>query len=123
MIDFSFVYEELKNKYSSTMWRTSEDVIRMFKYLLLKSYFKLSDRDLIERTQTDLLFKYFLGYWLEETKLINPSLLKVATTLFLTNMKRIVKLNEEKNAIFISFLLNWLKNWQLENISKYQFLF
>lgn len=123
MIDFSFVYEELKNKYSSTMWRTSEDVIIMFKYLLLKSYFKLSDRDLIERTQTDLLFKYFLGYWLEETKLINPSLLKVATTLFLTNMKRIVKLNEEKNAIFISFLLNWLKNWQLENISKYQFLF
>ena len=77
MIDFSFVYEELKNKYSSTMGRTSEDVIRMFKYLLLKSYFKLSDRGLVERTQTDLLFKYFLGYDPEETKLINPSLLTV----------------------------------------------
>ena len=77
MIDFSFVYEELKDKYSSTMGRTSEDVIRMFKYLLLKSYFKLSDRGLVERTQTDLLFKYFLGYDPEETKLINPSLLTV----------------------------------------------
>ena len=77
MVDFSFVYEELKDKYSSTMGRTSEDVIRMFKYLLLKSYFKLSDRGLIERTQTDLLFKYFLGYDPEETKLINPSLLTV----------------------------------------------
>lgn len=77
MVDFSFVYEELKDKYSSTMGRTSEDVIRMFKYLLLKSYFKLSDRGLIERTETDLLFKYFLGYNPEETKLINPSLLTV----------------------------------------------
>ena len=77
MIDFSFVYEEIKDKYSSTMGRTCEDVIRLFKYLLLKSYFKLSDRGLVERTETDLLFKYFLGYDPEETKLINPSLLTV----------------------------------------------
>ena len=77
MIDFSFVIDELKDKYSSTMGRTSEDVIRMFKYLLLKSYFKLSDRGLVERTETDLLFKYFLGYDPEETKLIDPSLLTV----------------------------------------------
>ena len=77
MVDFSFVYEELKDKYSSTMGRTCEDIIRMFKYLLLKSYFKLSDRGLVERTETDLLFKYFLGYEPEETKLINPSLLTV----------------------------------------------
>ena len=77
MIDFSFVYEELKDKYSSTMGRTCEDIVRMFKYLLLKSYFKLSDRGLVERTKTDLLFKYFLGYNPEETQLINPSLLTV----------------------------------------------
>ena len=77
MVDFSFVVEMIKDKYSSTMGRTSEDVIRMFKYLLLKSYFKLSDRGLIERTMTDMLFKYFLGYDPEETKLIDPSLLTV----------------------------------------------
>ena len=77
MVDFSFVYEELKDKYSSTMGRTCEDIVRMFKYLLLKSYFKLSDRGLVERTETDLLFKYFLGYDPEETKLINSSLLTV----------------------------------------------
>ena len=40
MIDFSFVVDMIKDKYSSTMGRTAEDVIRMFKYLLLKSYFK-----------------------------------------------------------------------------------
>ena len=77
MVNFSFVYEELKNKYSSTMGRTCEDIIRMFKYLLLKSYFKISDRGLVERTKTDLLFKYFLGYDPEETRLIDPSLLTV----------------------------------------------
>lgn len=34
MIDFSFVVDILKDKYSSTMGRTAEDVIRVFKYLL-----------------------------------------------------------------------------------------
>jgi hypothetical protein len=29
LIDFSFVYEELKDNYSSTMGRTCEDIIRM----------------------------------------------------------------------------------------------
>ncbi len=77
MVDFSFVVDILKDKYSSTMGRTCEDVIRMFKYLLLKQYFKLSDRGLVERTMTDMLFKYFLGYEPEETKLIDPSLLTV----------------------------------------------
>ena len=77
MVDFSFVVEMLKDKYSSTMGRTSEDVIRMFKYLLLKSYYKLSDRGLVERTKTDMLFKYFLEYEPEETKLIDASLLTV----------------------------------------------
>lgn len=77
LADFSFVVDMLKDKYSSTMGRTAEDVIRMFKFLLLKSYFKLSDRGLVERTLTDMLFKYFLGYNPEDTKLINPSLLTV----------------------------------------------
>ena len=77
LVDFSFVQDELKDKYSSTMGRSAEDVTRMFKYLLLKSYYKLSDRGLVERTKTDLLFKYFLDYVPEETNLIDPSLLTV----------------------------------------------
>jgi hypothetical protein len=54
MIDFSFVYDFLKDNYSSTMGRNAEDIIRMFKCLLLKSRFKLSDRALVERTKTDI---------------------------------------------------------------------
>lgn len=77
MIDFSFVYDELKDNYSSTMGRTAEDIVRMFKFLLLKNKFKLSDVGLVERAKTDMLFKYFLGYVPEDTKLIDPSLLTV----------------------------------------------
>ncbi len=76
-VDFSFVYDELKDKYSSTMGRTAEDVVRMFKFLLLKNYYKLSDRDLVERAKTDLCFKFFLDYQPEDTNLIDPSLLTV----------------------------------------------
>ncbi len=93
MVDFSFVYEELKEKYSSTMGRKAEDVVRMFKYLLLKGYYKLSDRGLVERTKTDMLFKYFLGYTPEETELIDPSLLTVFRRERLSN-----KENEEETS-------------------------
>ena len=93
IVDFSFVYEELKDKYSSTMGRKAEDVVRMFKYLLLKGYFKLSDRGLIERTKTDMLFKYFLGYLPEETEFIDPSLLTVFRRERLSN-----KENEEETS-------------------------
>ena len=91
MVDFSFVYDELKDKYSSTMGRKAEDVIRMFKYLLLKNYYKLSDRDLITRTKTDMLFKYFLDYSPEEVDLIDLSLLTVFRRERLSN-----KNNEEE---------------------------
>ncbi len=93
MVDFSFVYDELKDKYSSTMGRKAEDVIRMFKYLLLKNYYKLSDRGLIERTKTDMLFKYFLDYLPEEVDLIDPSLLTVFRRERLSN-----KDNEEETS-------------------------
>ena len=93
MVDFSFVYEELKDKYSSTMGRKAEDIVRMFKYLLLKGYYKVSDRGLVERTRTDLLFKYFLGYIPEETNLIDPSLLTVFRRERLSN-----KENEEETS-------------------------
>lgn len=93
MVDFSFVYDELKEKYSSTMGRKAEDVIRMFKYLLLKNYYKLSDRGLIERTETDMLFKYFLDYLPEETELIDQSLLTVFRRERLSN-----KENEEETS-------------------------
>lgn len=41
LVDFSFVYDELKDKYCSNNGRMAKDPIRMFKYLLLKCIIKL----------------------------------------------------------------------------------
>lgn len=55
------------------MGRPAEDPVRMFKYILLKDAYKLSDRDLIKHTRTDMQMKYFLGYKPEDVEFINPS--------------------------------------------------
>jgi len=47
LVDFSFVHEELKDKYCHDNDRNAVPPIRMFKYLLLKSIFDLSGVDLI----------------------------------------------------------------------------
>lgn len=51
LIDFSFVYNELRDKYCLDNGRNAIDPIRMFKYLLLKSIFDLSDVDIVERSK------------------------------------------------------------------------
>jgi transposase len=72
LIDFSFVYDELENKYCQNNGRTAESPIRMFKYLLLKTIYDISDVDVVERSGFDMSFKYFLGMSPEDD-VINPS--------------------------------------------------
>jgi transposase len=72
LIDFSFVYDELKDNYYLDNGRNAIDPIRMFKYLLLKSIHDLSDVDLVERSKYDMSFKYFLQMAPEEP-VIDPS--------------------------------------------------
>lgn len=73
MVDFNFVYQELKDKYCDDNGRPAYDPIMMFKYLLIKCIENISDVELVERTQYDLSFKYFLDIAPEETNLINPT--------------------------------------------------
>jgi hypothetical protein len=72
LIDFSFVYDELKDNYCLDNGRNAIDPIRMFKYLLLKSIHDLSDVDLVERSKYDMSFKYFL-HMAPEEPVIDPS--------------------------------------------------
>lgn len=44
LVDFSFVYDELKDNYCHINGRNAIDPIGMFKYLLLKTIYDLSDR-------------------------------------------------------------------------------
>lgn len=72
LIDFTFIYDELVNKYCPNNGRTAESPIRMFKYLLLKTIYVVSDVDVVERSRYDMSFKYFLEMSPEED-VINPS--------------------------------------------------
>jgi transposase len=67
----SFI-KKLVDKYSSTNGRNAESPIRMFKYLLLKTIYTVSDVDVVERSAYDMSFKYFLEMTPEEA-VINPS--------------------------------------------------
>ena len=76
LIDFEFVYDELKDKYSETMGRNAINPIVMFKYLLLKQIYKLSDVGVVERAMVDMSFKYFLGLSPEDGVIEASSLTK-----------------------------------------------
>lgn len=72
LIDFSFIYDELVNKYCTNNGRMAESPVRMFKYLLLKTIYTVSDVDVVERSMYDMSFKYFLDMNPED-EVINPS--------------------------------------------------
>ncbi len=76
LIDFEFVYEELKDKYSATMGRSAINPIVMFKYLLLKALYPVSDKGLVERAYTDMSYKYFLDLNPEDSVIDSSSLTK-----------------------------------------------
>lgn len=80
LIGFSFVYDEFSSKYCLDNSRNAIVPTRMFKYLLLKSIFDLSDVDIVEHSKYDMSFKYFLDMTLEED-VIEPS--------FLTKFRRL----------------------------------
>ena len=85
LVDFSFIYEELIDKYCLNNGRNAVPPVRMFKYLLLKSIYDLSDIDVVERSKYDMSFKYFLDMAPEEA-VINPSSLTKFRKLRLKDM-------------------------------------
>lgn len=85
LVDFGFIYDELMDKYCLDNGRNAVPPVRMFKYLLLKSIYDLSDMDVVERSGYDMSFKYFLDMAPEET-VINPSSLTKFRKLRLKDM-------------------------------------
>ena len=72
LCDFSFIYDELEKNYRLDFGRKAYSPIMMFKYLLLKDIYKLSDVDVVERSFSDMAFKFFLGLSPEDS-VIEPS--------------------------------------------------
>ena len=86
LVEFTFIYDELIDKYCLENGRNAIPPIRMFKYLLLKSIYDLSDVDVVERSKYDMSFKYFLDMASEES-VTNPSSLTKFRKLRLKDMK------------------------------------
>jgi transposase len=74
LIDFSFVFDELKDKYCSDNGRKAVDPIILFKYLMIKVIDEWSDVDVVEHSMYDMSYKRFLGLNPEDG-VIDPSLL------------------------------------------------
>jgi len=72
LVDFTFIYDELVSVYCQNNGRGAIDPLRMFKYLLLKNIYNISDVDVVERSKYDMSFKYFLAMAPEES-VIDPS--------------------------------------------------
>lgn len=84
LVDFSFIIDEIQENYCLEDGRNAINPIQLFKYLLLKVIYDLSDRDLVSRAYTDLAFKYFLGLAPEED-VIHPTTLTKFRRLRLKN--------------------------------------
>ncbi|XKI12529.1 DUF772 domain-containing protein [Sporosarcina sp. ANT_H38] len=103
LVDFSFVLEELKSKYCLDNGRNAVPPIRMFKYLLLKSIFDLSDGDVVECSKYDMSFKYFLDMAPEDAVIISSSLTKFR------------KLRLQDLGLLDLLIQKWLKSHWIKN--------
>mgnify|MGYP000900646151 FL=1 len=65
LIDFSFIYDIVKDYYSE-IGRESYDPVILFKLCLLEYLYVLSDRQVVERATTDISFRWFLKLTIED---------------------------------------------------------
>lgn len=62
LCDFSLIYDELEKNYRSDFGRKAYSPNMMFKNILLKNIYKLSDVDVVERPFSDKRLNYSLVY-------------------------------------------------------------
>jgi len=65
-IDFERFRPMLSDCYSATMGRPSIDPVLMLKFMYLRFHYRLSDRQVMERSKTDIAFRWFLGLGMNE---------------------------------------------------------
>ena len=71
VVDFSFVHDLVKDRYTPDFGRPAEDPEFMLRLCLLQYLYGDSDRQVIENARVNLAYKYFLGLAVdEETSMI-----------------------------------------------------
>ena len=66
IIDFSFVYDKVQDKYSS-LGRGFKDPFMMLKILVLEYLYRLSDVEVVKRIRTDVAFRWFLNLSIDDS--------------------------------------------------------
>lgn len=66
IINFSFIYELVKDQYSP-IGRASIDPVMLVKIFLLEYLYRLSDVAVVKRIQTDIVFRWFLNLGINDT--------------------------------------------------------
>jgi transposase len=66
VVDFSFVNEPLKDRYTPDFGRPAEDPEFMLRLCLLQYIYGDSDRGVVENASLNLAYKYFLGLAVDE---------------------------------------------------------
>lgn len=65
LIDWSFVEDEVADFYSEKGQKAIHP-LRMFKLLIIQSFFNLSDRDTMANTDCNIIYRYFVGLGMAE---------------------------------------------------------
>jgi transposase len=66
VVDFSFVHELVKDRYTPDFGRPAEDPEFMLRLCLLQYIYGDSDREVEENARINLAYKYFLGLAVDE---------------------------------------------------------
>ena len=66
VVDFSFVHDLVKDRYTPDFGRPAEDPEFMLRLCLLQYLYGDSDRQVIENARVNLAYKYFLGLAVDE---------------------------------------------------------
>src|SRR5271157_696941 len=66
VVDFSFIHELVKDRYTPDFGRPAEDPEFMLRLCLLQYIYGDSDRQVIENARINLAYKYFLGLAVDE---------------------------------------------------------
>jgi transposase len=103
VMDFSFVYDKIKDRYS-LVGRASKDPAMMFKIFLLEYLYNLSDVQVAKRIKTDVAFRWFLGLNIDDevpddTTISHFRVKRMSEDNFESFFNEIVKLCIEKDII------------------------
>jgi transposase len=66
VVDFERFRQRMVDAYDPGFGRPAIDPVRMLKFLFLGFHYGLSDRQIVERSRTDLAFRWFLGLGLHD---------------------------------------------------------